>query len=106
MGYRAQGDSSRMNFTEWDLINILYSDRFGEHDSGERLPCVRKTGAFVGIIFDTREDGGPFVDRRAKLSNLAIGTVAIQKDILDGQLGIIDITNGDRERFDMSWIWS
>ena len=31
------------------------------------------------------------------LSTLAIDRVSIQKDILEGKFGIIDITDGDRE---------
>ena len=50
----------------------------------------------VAVSYGIHEVWGSFGDRRVKLSTLAISRVAIRKDILEGKLRSLDITNGDR----------
>ena len=51
----------------------------------------------MSVSYAIQERRGSFGDRRAELPNLAVDKIAIQKDILEGNLGSNDIADGDRE---------
>ena len=96
IGYRKSDDALRKNWAEWDLGNQVYVDPFGWNDSEDAF-VRQKHGIMCRYHMGYTRGWESFGDRRAKLSTIAIDKVAIQNDILEGQLGIIDITDGDRE---------
>ena len=79
-----------MGFEQSIVCRPLWEERYRRdlHVSERRM--------HVSVSYAIHETTGPFGDRRTRLSNLAIDKSSIQKDILEGELGIIDITNGDR----------
>ena len=94
-GYREKDDALRNNLAEWDLSNLAYVDHFGQTDTEETSMC-QKDGRMRRCHMRRARGCGPFGDRRGNLPTLAIDKVAIQKDILEGELVSIDITDGDR----------
>ena len=94
--YRKKGDELRNNLAEWDLGDLLYVGEFGQCDSEDTF-VRREDGCVCRYHMRCARGLKPFGDRRSKLPTLAIDRVSIQKDILDGQLWIVDIADGDRE---------
>ena len=80
---------------EGDLGNLEYVDHFGQNDSDDTFVC-QKDGRICRYHMRYTRGWGSFGDHWANLPTLAIDKEAIQKDILEGKLRIVDITNGDR----------
>ena len=96
MGYRKKDDACRNNLIEWDLRNLVYVDHFGKNDSVDTC-ALQKGGRMCRYHMRYARGWGSFGHLWAKLSTLAIDKVSVQNDILEGQLGIIDIADGDSE---------
>ena len=95
-GYQKKTDALRINLSERDLSNVVYVDHYVKNDSemtflGRQSQFMRRYR--MRYTRGWESSGGRWV----KLSTLFIEKVAIQKDILEGKLGSIDIPNEDRE---------
>ena len=81
---------------EEDLGNLAYVDRYGRNGSEATFLCQKSQCVRRYHMRYTRGWESP-EDRLVKLPTLFIDRVAIRGDIIERKLGIVDISNGDRE---------
>ena len=96
MEYRKIEDDLRGNLIEGIWGNLVYVDHFWQNDSDVTF-VFQKGGRICRYHMRYARWCDSFGDRRAKLATLAICKIAIQKDILEGQLVSIDIADADRD---------